>query len=323
MIINIKFTDSYSGNLSTEERSRMKKIIICILLIVSSLYSDSNITQAEEAAPAAFNERIEIIGNIEKNYDKDTGVLLREYTFNEKGELDGLYTIYYPTGGIEKQYLYKNNKPVRFLKSYYENGKLKSEPSFYGYINYYENGKLKSEGINKSHNIVEEKNYNENGGLESIIMYKDGRENGLKKEFNESGKLTSESIYKNGLRDGITKFFYDSGNLEIESNYNNGIPEGSKVFYESGALKQEYNLKHLKYEGISKVFYESGALQVQVNFKDGKKEGIGKSYYESGALETKIVFKNDKALSGILYKENGKIKRKMTSADFHNLGLSY
>lgn len=54
-----------------------------------------------------------------------------------------------------------------------------------------------------------------------------------------------------------------------------------------------------------------------------KVTGIIKKYYPSGALESEWNYKDGKAIKGTYYKENGSIDRKMTNADFHNLGYEY
>ena len=94
----------------------------------------------------------------------------------------------------------KNYKPYTGIsKSYYEDGKLKSEEN-------YKDGQL--DGISKR--------YYENGKLRFEYNYKDDKRNGISKSYYKNGKLKSEENYKDGELVSI-KSYYRNGK-EVDYN---------------------------------------------------------------------------------------------------------
>ncbi|MDR2905680.1 MAG: toxin-antitoxin system YwqK family antitoxin [Helicobacteraceae bacterium] len=177
---------------------------------------------------------------------------------------------------------------------------------------------------------IEERGYDERGGLDYAKPLKNGKAEGVAKRFYRSGKLALESPYKNGKLEGVWRSFYESGKLAQETPYKNDKAEGiAKIFYESGELEQERPFKNGVRDGIVKTYYEDGKLKGEIQYKNGKRERLAKFFYENGELERKIMYKNgaqegetkvfrengeiwgvftyknDKLVSGVCYKANG------------------
>jgi TonB family protein len=89
---------------------------------------------------------------------------------------------------------------------------------------YYDNGKLKSE-INFSNNVREgeAKLYYENGNIKEERNYSNGKVDGLIKKYNESGKLEEVFNIENGRREGPTSLFDSAGVYLSDINFENGI----------------------------------------------------------------------------------------------------
>jgi antitoxin component YwqK of YwqJK toxin-antitoxin module len=81
------------------------------------------------------------------------------------------------------------------------------------------------------------KQYYENGSLEYISTYKNGKLNGEYKEWSDKGILVEHSHYKDSKLHGEYKLYYDSGKLYRGGVYINGEREGEfKELYSDGQL---------------------------------------------------------------------------------------
>jgi len=102
------------------------------------------------------------------------------------------------------------------------------------------------------------------------------------------------------------------------------IPDGNaKEYYESGKLKEKWNYKSGKLDGICNVYFEKGNLMFRNSFKDGIRDGITKSYYRSGRLKYKYEYKDGK-LEGVIkkYYNNGKLSSEWRYKDGKREGVS-
>ena len=91
------------------------------------------------------------------------------------------------------------------IKSYYENGNLKSEDNFKD---------DKQEGLSKE--------YYENGNLKVEANFKDGKQEGLFKEYYENGNIRMETNFKDDKFEGLFKLYYENGYLIAEHYYKDG-----------------------------------------------------------------------------------------------------
>ncbi|MFZ0452178.1 MAG: TonB family protein [Ignavibacteriaceae bacterium] len=89
---------------------------------------------------------------------------------------------------------------------------------------YYDNGKLKSE-INFSNNVREgdAKFYYENGNIEEERNYNNGKVEGLVKRYNKDGKLEEVFNIENGRRQGPASLFDSAGVYLSDVNFENGV----------------------------------------------------------------------------------------------------
>jgi len=95
---------------------------------------------------------------------------------------------------------------------------------------YYDNGKVKSE-INYSNNVREgaAKFYYQNGNLKEELNYVNGAVDGVVKEYYENGKLKELYTIENGRREGAASIYSDDGNYLKDNNYEAGILQHMEV----------------------------------------------------------------------------------------------
>jgi TonB family protein len=89
---------------------------------------------------------------------------------------------------------------------------------------FYDNGKLRSE-INFSNNVREgdAKFYYENGNIKEERNYSNGKVEGLVKKYNKEGRLTEVFNIENGRRQGPTSLYDSAGVYLTDVNFENGI----------------------------------------------------------------------------------------------------
>lgn len=92
------------------------------------------------------------------------------------------------------------------VKSYYDNGKLKSEIN---YLNKIREGSAQF--------------YYQNGNLKEELTFTNGAIDGVVKEYYENGKLKELYVIENGRREGPTTFYGEDGNYLKSANYVAGI----------------------------------------------------------------------------------------------------
>ncbi len=230
---------------------------------------------------------------------------------------------------IAEQYEQINSIKNGSYKSYYNDGRLKSEGTFLNglyngaWIYYYSNGNVQAKGsfISGDGTDVSEtsglplngrdglwKIYHDNGKLSQESNFLKGKLNGSFKDYNTVGVLTEESFYKNGVLDGKLVKYNNQAIKISEANFINGIAEGEeKIYYDSGKLKIQRSYKQGKLDGVAKAFYENGNLEELNSYVKGIEDGVSKDYYENGNIKSEGMTKNGKAHGSYKsYFENGK-----------------
>jgi antitoxin component YwqK of YwqJK toxin-antitoxin module len=105
-----------------------------------------------------------------------------------------------------------NNSCVNYYRvneiKTYKNGKLNGLYEIWYDDKLHERKNYKNEKLNG----LFERWYN-NGQLQDMIIYKDGKKNGLSIEWNDDGKLFMKKNYKNGELDCSYKEWYECGEL--------------------------------------------------------------------------------------------------------------
>lgn len=152
------------------------------------------------------------------------------------------------------------------VKSYYDDGKLKSEIIFTNNVRegeakfYYENGKIK-----------EERNYN-NGKVEGLV-----------KKYNKEGKLEEVFNIENGRRQGPTSLYDSAGVYLSDVNFENGIKEtDTSEEDEEVALSSKPEVKNVsenKTAGVSVRKNGSSSYLPPVEAEEDDKTNDDPAYY--------------------------------------------
>jgi antitoxin component YwqK of YwqJK toxin-antitoxin module/Tfp pilus assembly protein PilF len=265
------------------------------------------------------------------------GVKKSHAFYDQKGNVQGPDTIFYPSGKINEIKQYRNDTLNGPTLSYFLNGNKKFEINVVDgkdngyYTSFYANGQPESEGwIQDDDYQGEWLFYNEGGKLTSRSYYLNGDLNGYKEEYYPDGKKTLEEKYHLGWLEQMTQYddagkviavdsfpkisgkyrlLYPGGQLMAETNYVNGDFDGPyKTFYFDGSAESSFFYKRGVLDSAYKTWYYGGARDDEGQYKYGNRWGIWKYYGEDGKLITTTTYKNDnKNGDKIYYFPNGNI----------------
>ena len=204
----------------------------------------------------------------------DNGLLLSEGIVDEAGNKNGKWKDFYPTGKIQAEGQYTDNRRSGLWK--FDNESENVEQT--GYFNngrpdgiwkwYYENGTLlREEEYFQGQRDGAYNEYSRNGEVIEQGQYSDGEKNGEWK-YN-SGNNIENGKYIVGLRDGIWKSYYSGGKLKFKGSFIQGNADGTHIYYyEDGKTKEErYYIIGLR-EKTWKKFNEDGTLLLTIEYKN-------------------------------------------------------
>ncbi|WP_299113617.1 toxin-antitoxin system YwqK family antitoxin [uncultured Winogradskyella sp.] len=219
-------------------------------------------------------------------------LLLISITVSAQDKPDGPAKLYYRSGELKTEGVYKNQKRVGEWKRYYKSGQISN-------ISSYTNGKKEipeasffESGIVKRKVEKEGEGYIVFGYYETgELFYKNQYKSGYYKEYRENGSLKIESNYIDFQLSGKWKFYDEDENLEWSVSYENG--------YRNGIYKQFYKNKNLRLEGVI--------------LRD-KKNGEEKRYDELGNLQWVGSYKGDAfSKTWVKYDSSGKKVEKVNT----------
>jgi len=175
----------------------------------------------------------------------------------------------------------KNGQPDGYWKSYFENGKLKSE------------GNRKKFEIDSLWIF-----YNEKGKKILDVYYKEGKKNGIKTTYLEHE--TVREMFKNDIKDGYTRYYYPDGKVKMEVPFVKGLEQGlakeystdgniiSLIEYKRGFVVDRLYINRRDHNNLKQgkwyTFYENGNVHVEGTYQDNLKEGYFKEYAPNGDL---------------------------------------
>jgi antitoxin component YwqK of YwqJK toxin-antitoxin module len=209
----------------------------------------------------------------------DNGLLLSEGIVDEAGNKNGKWKDYYPSGKIQAEGQYTDNRRTGVWKFYNEFEKGEQTGSF-------NNGR--PDGLWKW--------YYETGILLREEEYFQGQRDGAYTEYSPAGTIIAQGQYADGEMNGEWK--YNSGN-DIESGkYISGLRDGVwKSFYPDGTLKFKGSFVQGNANGTHLYFYENGKPKEERYYQMGIRERTWRKYDEEGRLVLSIFYKNDMEIS--------------------------
>jgi len=222
-------------------------------------------------------------GTVITIWEYSYGVLKRQETINridKKGEKQGVWKDFYPTGKVKSETGYINGKKNGYSKTFIENGSL-------GNIEKYVGDSLQKDVPELTTKLEVRNEYYEDGRIKKTGTYLYGIAEGTHKEYSTDGKITGAKIYKEGNvvgeglldeagnQQGVWTEYHASGKIKGKGNFENGSRIGEWIFYHpNGKTEQKgkYDKKG-KPQGLWNWHYESGSILREETYLNGKREG--------------------------------------------------
>ncbi|OFY91199.1 MAG: hypothetical protein A3K10_15635 [Bacteroidetes bacterium RIFCSPLOWO2_12_FULL_31_6] len=249
----------------------------------------SKLNSVKELIPIAYKK----LGECFKNVEMD---------FNNKKQTVSFYYYNYYLQGIGTYN--KNNKMSGYWETYStkygfieSKGVLNDEEQKEGeWIWYFENGNIEVLANFKNGKLDGFYQYFfDNGILNYSLSYIEGEPDSEYKLYNKKGALTEHKFFSNGKLNGLYTSYYDVGEdyPEVMIPYKNGVIDGIVTkYYLNGQKSFITTFVDGKKEGIEKEFYKNGTLSSDVEYKDGQLNGYYKTYHPNGQLQSEAQTEN-------------------------------
>lgn len=265
-----------------------------------------------------------------------------EAVYNEKGEVEGPFTLFYKNGQVKEIDQYQKGLLHGPSISYHLNGSKESETNYKEgvkdgyYTSYHLDSSLQSEGWYVNDQAEGQwLYYNPLGDLSTSAYYYNDDLHGIKTDYWPNKKPESETIYQYGwiktyhqfdsngnlihtvdLKKGSGRFTtkHFNGAIRAEATYVNGNFDGPyKFYYFDGSLETIMYYKAGALDSIAKSYYYGGKIFSEGRYKMGEKDGTWKYYYDDG--KTYLVENYAEGeINGkkIYYHENGKLESEIS-----------
>lgn len=127
-------------------------------------------------------------------------------------------------------------------------------------------------------------------------IYEKGKLNGRWNVYNLKGTLVKFQTFKNDSLNGLTRnYMIDGITIMDEQEYFNGRSKLIHREFKNGKISSEVTIVNNEPNGEVKEYYASGILKDKFNVKGDKRDGLRIYYYPDGKPWIEQIYKNDKA----------------------------
>lgn len=208
---------------------------------------------------------------------------------------------------------FKDSRKEGVWKSYFPNGKLKSEITYErsrprgAYTLYYDNGNVEEKGIwERTKNTGDFKRFHENGKVSQDFTFTEsGKSSGEQKYYYENGQLRLVGTWQEGQETGEMREYYENGDLMAVKNFNAGVLD--KESYQSYAPKTPQKDPLEKQMAEGKEMKVTAAKDERPNQGAFDGNGYKKLYNRNRQIAKDGIFKNYRLMDGkqFKYDDNG------------------
>ncbi|WP_010179137.1 toxin-antitoxin system YwqK family antitoxin [Aquimarina agarilytica] len=206
-------------------------------------------------------------------------------------ELEGKYTSYYKTGGVDFEYVNKKGKVDGVYRDYNEYGALIEVKNFI-------DGDLQGE-YKSYYNIGKE-------AKEYVGTYKNGQFSGELINYYDNGQVWNKVSYVDGKFHGDKELYHNNGELKAKYTYNLGKLSGKyEEYYDDGVLEEEGQFINDMYEGLWKLYFMDGTLYREMNYSKDLLNGEYKEYDIDGKLHYTFIYKKGELVATTHFDKDG------------------
>ena len=208
-----------------------------------------------------------------KGWYKD-GSMRFERSFNDKGQLNGIYKSWFRNGKEQGESVYADGKLNGTTKEFARDGTLITaleykDDAIQSYKCYDKSGAVIVDGNKPGRKVLYAAKY-QNGNKRAEGEYLNGKQEGSWTYYDIYGSVKSKEIFKDGQVNGSFTEYYDNGQVSSDVEYKNGQPSG---YYRS--------------------YFRNGKLKSEGWYVDGQQQGDWYFYEARGTVSTHNYFIND------------------------------
>ena len=231
-------------------------------------------------------------------YDYFKGVKAVAATYDDKGQLHGLYMAWYGKDALSDSGTYVHGKINGIYTSWSQHSRNRTE---YNYSNGLKQGKAVE--YNRNGAKVKEWIYKDdklhggyiawhpNGKIAETITYSDNKKGGESYTYTDKGLKKSYIEYKDDKKAGIEYIYNDSGKVSGKRTYVNDLMEGPFLsWYPSGKIADSIMFRGGKENGIAVGWYENGNMKYRKFYKEGNIKGDWAAWNENGTYNYIKIF---------------------------------
>lgn len=243
-------------------------------LLARARYFDKKGNQISESKAA--NKKMNLV-----TYRPD-GTKRSELTYNEKGDADGLETIYFPSGKVNETSNYVEGLLQGTGITYQLNGKKAGETEY---------TEQKKNGYSKS--------YHSNGKVSIEGWYQDDASQGNWISLDQFGTITAESAMLDNEPHGVKREYWPNGVLQDETINQKGWVKTYTQYDTTGKIINQVDLS--SGTGKYKMVHFNGKTAATADYIKGGLHGAYMFYYFDGSIETESYYK--RGIRDSIYKQ--------------------
>lgn len=149
-------------------------------------------------------------------------------------------------------------------------------------------------------------NYGDDGYYRyAMVLFENGKVNGIAKFYLDNWKLASQDNYKNGYKEGLSLDYYPDGELNNEALYKHGEKHGDSIgYFKNAQIQYKMYFDKGKRHGTYVQYYENGNLKLKKEYRKGIEIGHRQIYYKNKKMAWDLSIDKKKAFA---YKKNGQL----------------
>ena len=207
-----------------------------------------------------------------------------------EGKNSGVWNTYYSDGKLHEKNNYDKGELTGANLEYAANNILLNEFKYrkgelIGYTFFNKKGKVIKEAKKKGGKFFYE-GHSINGSITTEGLYNvKGGKQGIWKFFTDNGVLNSVGNYKDGKADGESIDYHGNGQIKTKCFYKNDTVQGyQSEYYENGVMSSQGNVNKGEFDKEWRSYYKDGTLYAINYYHKGKFHGTQKFYSIEGEL---------------------------------------
>ena len=141
-----------------------------------------------------------------------------------------------------------------------------------------------------------------NGNKKQEFYRTKGEINGAVTSYYETGEIESLVEFKNGKQNGLALYFYKNRNIKKRTYFTDGIQSDTLIsYFDNGQIESLVAIKNEKFNGTFNKYYKNGNLEFTGTYDSGKYVDILSHYDSTGTIWRQIFHEDTLQVFKCLY----------------------